>query len=97
MAWRRQTFSDQFENLEVLWTIVLLVCLLEFHLELDLSRYMILTTSSRLKFKPAVSQRFLFSYRWTQTDVAQECFLVGSVVNGNVDLRSLTKNITRHH
>lgn len=81
----RRTFANQFENLEILGSILLLVDLLEIDIEVNLSRDLVMLWVPRLQFIPAFNPPSIGKHIRCQLDMTQECFLIPAVVDVHAD------------
>ena len=81
MSHIRRTFADQFKNLEILRSILLLVSLLEIDIEVNLSRYLVILRVPRLQFIPAFNPPSVGKHIRRQLDMTQKCFLIPAVID----------------
>ena len=91
----KSSLADQFQNLEILGSDGLLFSLLEMNTEVDFTRNTDIATLARFELKPLVIRGIIFDKTRAKPNMAQESFLIGSFVDGDVKLGVITNNVAR--
>lgn len=81
----RLTFPNKLQDLEVFGAVVLLIRLLEPHLEVNLSSD-ILVGLAPFQLEPAVEVSLFLAHAWAHFDMAEKGILVGTVVDVDIKI-----------
>lgn len=88
------TFADELQNLKIVGPNVFPLGLFKVYLQVDFSRHLAIPGSSGHQREPALQIRLILFQIETQPDMAEESLLVVTVVNRDIDLGLIAKNVT---
>lgn len=90
----KRPLADELQNLKVIWSHLLLLCLLEEHLQVNLAGDLRIASSARRQWEPALQPTVVFFEVQGQPYVSKERFLIVAIINRNIDLRLFSKDVT---